>query len=320
MKRLTPAFLTVMMFGVVGLLVAAYVAKNLLAVEEKPPEATEDLIPMAIADLAPGTLVTTAHLGRGPWPKNRMEPDILRTDRVITGRYTRGPIKSGQPIRANDLLPPNEYPTLNVAQGMVAMSVDVSGSAAMVNGMLKPNDFVDVLFTYQGGNDDNIQGGVTMRLFEGVRVLVVSRGSSNRSDNYVTLELTEPQANVLTLARDRGAITLTYNPNGRGNGGLALTNAERVTLYEILGMKAADEPFMTEIYRGTGRSTNHFNDRGKLIESYSPPTQNNRPQQQLTPTPARPAPGGTTPVLPTDINSPDEPTSPTAVRHLPEPK
>ena len=59
MKRLTPAFLTMMMFGVVGLLIAAYVAKNLLAVEEKLPEATEDLIPMAIADLAPGTLVTT---------------------------------------------------------------------------------------------------------------------------------------------------------------------------------------------------------------------------------------------------------------------
>ncbi len=38
---------------------------------------------------------------------------------------------------------------------------------------------------------------------------------------------------------------------------------------------------MTEIYRGSGRSTNHFNDRGKLIESYSPPTQNDRPQQQL---------------------------------------
>ncbi len=238
MKRLTPAFLTMMMFGVVGLLIAAYVAKNLLAVEEKPPEVTEDLVPWRLQTWLPARwsrrLIWVGVRGR----RIAWKPDILRTDRVITGRYTRGAIKSGQPIRANDLLPPNEYPTLNVAQGMVAMSVDVNGSAAMVNGMLKPNDFVDVLFTYQGGNDDTIQGGVTMRLFEGVRVLVVSRGTSNRSDNYVTLELTEPQANVLTLARDRGAINLTFNPNGRGNGGLALTNADRVTLYEILGMKA----------------------------------------------------------------------------------
>ena len=117
-KRLTPAFLTMMMFGVVGLLIVAYIAKNLLAVEAKPPEPSEELLPMAIADIAAGTRLTEAHVGRGPYPKSRLEPDMLRTTRVIENRYTRHAIRAGQPIRANDLLPPGEMPALQVAEGM----------------------------------------------------------------------------------------------------------------------------------------------------------------------------------------------------------
>lgn len=323
MRRLTPALLTLIMFGVVGLLIAAYVAKNLLAVEEKAPAVDEPLLPMAIADIPAGTLVTEDHLGRGPFPSNRLELDMLRTTRVIANRYTRVNIKAGQPIRANDLLPPNEYPQLKVAEGMRAVSLEVGDSSAMVAGMIKSGDFVDVLFTYEGSGDDAVQGGLTMRLFEGVRVIVVNRtGSSrgNNGNNHVTLELTEPQVNVVTLARDRGTITLSYNPNGRGNGGLALSSSERVTLYEILGLKEAEapaEPFMTEIYRGPERATNHFNDRGRLIESYRDRAFYDRPQQEkrlvpnTTPAPANaPAP----PVRSTDGQNGDQRTPPTALR------
>jgi pilus assembly protein CpaB len=313
-KRLTPALLTMIMFGVVGLLIVAYVAKNLLAVEETAPESTEELIPMAIADVAPGTRLTEAHLGRGPYPKNRLEPDMLRTTRVIENRYARVAIKAGQPIRANDLLPPGELPSLRVAEGMRALAVEVSDTAAMVDGMIKPGDYVDVLFTYQGANDDTYQGGLTMRLFEGVRILVVNRGASSsrvdRGGNHVTLELTEQQANVLTLARDRGDVTLTYNPSGRGTGGLALSSSERVTLYEILGLKPAEpaEPIVTEIYRGTARSANRFNEKGRLIDGA---VENERPRQELSPAP---------PARPADGKPADQPTSPTAVRRLLETK
>jgi pilus assembly protein CpaB len=305
------------MFGVVGLLIAAYIAKTLLAVDEKAPEPSEELIPMAIADIAPGTRLTEAHLGRGPFPKERLEPDMLRTTRVIENRFARTAIRAGQPIRANDLLPPGELPPLKVAEGMRALSVEVGDSAAMLDGMIKAGDYVDVLFTYQGGNDDTYQGGLTLRLFEGVRVLVVSRVGSrgDRGSNHVTLELTEPQANILTLARDRGTITLTYNPNGRGSGGLALSSNERVTLYEILGLKAAEpvEPFLTEIYRGSARSTNRFNDKGRLIDGTTPPAEAERPRRELVP--AQPAPA-----KPTDGNAKERPAPPTASRLLLEPQ
>jgi pilus assembly protein CpaB len=312
-KRLTPASLTLMMFGVVALLIVAYVAKNLLAAEAPPAQPTEELLPMAIADIPAGTRLTEAHVGRGPYPRQRLEPDMLRTTRVIENRYTRRPIRAGQPIRANDLLAPGELPALRVAEGMRAISVEVGDSTAMVDGMLQAGDFVDVLFTFKGGNDETYRGGVTLRLFEGVRVLVVNRGASSsrgdRGGNHVTLELTEPQANVLTLAHDRGAITLTYNPNGRGAGGLAVDGTERVTLYDILGLKPATEPFLTEIFRGSGRSTNRFNEQGRLIEA--PATSPNVPAQQLPP-----AGNGSPqePSTPSGATSTDRPTAPTAAR------
>jgi pilus assembly protein CpaB len=181
--------------------------------------------------------------------------------------------------------------------------------------MIKSGDFVDVLFTYEGSGDDEIQGGLTLRLFDGVRVIGVNSGASaNRGDrdSNVVLELTPSQVNVLTLANDRGAISLSYNPNGRGDGGLALSNTDRVTLYDILGFKGpADEPFMTEIYRGTDRSTQRYNDRGRLIETYD---SSDRPRQQLSPSDPASDKTPATPVRPTDGNAGDRRVPPTALR------
>ena len=287
MKRLTPAALTMIMFGVIGLLVVAYIGKSLLAIEDKQAAVTSRNIPMAIADIEPGTVITENHLGQGPFPVDRLDRDTLLVNRVVVGRVAKEAIKAAQPIRANQLYQPGELPPLDVAPGMRAVSVELAAGVSMVDGMIKPGQFVDVLFTYQGSSDDRVQGGVTMRLFEGVRIIAINRNFTqsrvDRGGNRVTLELTEPQANVVVLAQDRGALTLTYNPNGRGHGGLALSNAERVTLHEILGMKPAQpdpEPFLTEAYRGVGRGVLQFNQKGHRIDSsdlYRSQNQDRRP-------------------------------------------
>ena len=136
-------------------------------------------------------------------------------------------------------------------------------------------------------SNDTYQGGVTMRLFEGVKVLAINRnfsqGKVDRGNNHVTLELTVPQTNIIVLAKDRGKITLTYNPNGKGNGGLALSNSERVTLFEILGLEKTDplkDPFVTEIFKGSSRVANRFDARGRLIVERHQ-NNNNRNQYQL---------------------------------------
>jgi pilus assembly protein CpaB len=276
-RRLTPAFLTLLMFGVVGLLVAAYIGKTLLAREDTRPPVTNRTLPMANADIQPGTTISAGHIGQGFFPSNRLEPDMLLADRMVVGRVAKELIKAAVPIRANMLYPPGELPPLEVAPGMRAVSVNIGDSVGMVDGMIRPGQYVDVLFTLQqsGMTDDRLQGGLTMRLFEGVKVLAINRnlmqGRPDRDGNHVTLELTEPQSNILVLAKDRGNITLTYNPSGKGDGGLAVSSADRVTLYEILGLKRPDpakDPFTTEQFRGAGRSLQAFDDKGKRLDSY----------------------------------------------------
>lgn len=281
MRRLTPAALTLVMFGVIGLLVAAYVAKNLLARDEPVPQATTRNVPMAIADIPQGAVITENHLGMGPYPIERLDRDMLLVNRVIVGRVAKETIKAASPIRANQLYQPGELPSLSdkVGPGMRAVSVEVANTGAMVDGLVKPGEYVDVLFTYGGASsdmDDRFQGGLTMRLFEGVKLIAMNRnmqqGRIDRSANHVTLELSKVQSNIIVLAKDRGSLTLTYNPTGAGDGGLALSNEERVTLYDILGLKPEvpePEPFMTEIFRGTGMDTLYYNDRGRRVTGNS---------------------------------------------------
>ena len=277
MRRLTPATLTLVMFGIVGLLVLGYVGKSLLARQEKPVAPALRDMPMAIADIAPGTLVTEGHLGMGKFQRELLKSNMLLANRVIVGRVAKTPIKAAEPIRSDQLYQPGELPPLEVADGMRAVSVEVGDGVAMVDGMIKPGQYADILFTAQGGgagvNDATFQGGLTMRLFEGVKILAINRNFTqsrvDRGNNHVTLELTEAQANIVVLAHDRGKLTLTYNPsNAVGNGGLSLSNAERVTLYEILGLRKQDpakDPFQTEIYRGSGRVTNQFDEKGRFL-------------------------------------------------------
>ena len=273
MRRLTPATLTVVMFGIVGLLVLGYFAKNLFAQKEKPVVSTLRDVPMAVTDIKPGTIITADHLGVGRYERTKLSPDVLLANRVIVGRVAREPIKAATPIKAGQLYQPGELPPLDIGPAMRAVSVEVGDGVAMVDGIIKPGDWVDVLFTSQGagnGTNDTYQGGLTMRLFEGVKVLAINRnfaqGKVDRGNNHVTLELTVAQTNIVVLAKDRGKITLTYNPNGKGHGGLALSSVERVTLYELLGLERADpvkDPFLTEIFKGSTRVAHRFDAKGR---------------------------------------------------------
>lgn len=280
------------MFGVIGLLVVGYVAQKLLAVQEKRVAPAMRDIPMAITDISPGTVMTERHLGMGKVPVDQLTREMLLTNRVIVGRVSKTPLKAAEPIKANQLYQPGELPKLELAAGMRAVTVPVSDGASMVDGMIKPGDHVDILFTAMGGTgigDPTFQGGLTMRLFEGVKILAINRnftqGSVDRGNNHVTLELTETQANIIVLAQDKGKLTLTYNPNGKGNGGVALTNSERITFYEILGLTPGvkgKDPLLTEIYRGANRATQYFDDRGRMLGTRLAPNQTTNDRQNFT--------------------------------------
>jgi pilus assembly protein CpaB len=171
---------------------------------------------------------------------------------------------------------------------MRAVSITLPLQSAAPNGLLKAGHYVDVYLTprIDAANDARLQGGMTVTLFRGVRLLATSAGESfdqpsDEPSGLVTLELTPEQATVLILAREKGHLALSYNPEGKGDGGVALKNSDRATFDEILGVPTAapssvgpSSPaptsagpaaaaFTAEVYKGSVRSTRQFEGRSK---------------------------------------------------------
>jgi pilus assembly protein CpaB len=271
-RFLTPALLTIVLLLVVGGLVVAYVVKNVFAAEEVVVDERRNY-PMAVAELEPGAVITEAHLAQGPWPSSEEKPTFARSTNILIGRVVKHPINAARPIDTLDLYPPGQFPPLEIADGMRAVSIEVGDGAAVVDGLVQEKGYVDVHFTPNVDGDSRFRGGFTMTMFEGVKVLAVNRmGVSNmtgRGSNTVTLELTPEQANIILLAQDKGRINMTYTPEGPGNGGVAVADEDKAFFEEILGLAPAAEekPLATEIYYGGGRQVMTFNKDGSPLST-----------------------------------------------------
>lgn len=260
MRRLSPALLTMVMLGVVGLLVVLYVGKKLLARDTTPPADPTVSIPMSLTDLEPGVRITEAHLATGPALRSKLGRDVVLTSRSIVGRVVKNKILATQPIKSSDLYAPGQNAPLDVTPGMVAVTVPISAPFAAGRGQ-----YVDVHFIPEADPDQEETGGRIMTLFKGVKILEISSSTSNRAAANVTLELSREQANIILLAKDRGDLNFVFAPEGKGTGVVGLNDEDRATLYEILGytqkpVVPPTPPFVTELFEGAGRKVHSFRD------------------------------------------------------------
>ncbi len=285
MRRLTPAGVSTMMVVVVGLLVTAYFAKLMRAEESRSQptgqaQAVESRsVPTATGTLEPGTVITAAHLAMGRVRADALAPDALVQQPALIGRTVKERILPGSVIRLGQLYALGERPLPTVPRGMRAVSIALRRGVAPLIG-LKEGQYVDVYLTPRDdvSNAVRFRGGMTLTLFRGVRLLAATQGASaNEANDVATLELTPDQAAILILAREQGNIALSYNPDGKGDGGIALRDRDRATLDEILGLPpdptatarpaGAAGAFTTEVYKGTTRSTCQFEEQKKTENS-----------------------------------------------------
>jgi pilus assembly protein CpaB len=282
MRRLTPAGVSTMMVVVVGLLVTAYFAKLMRAEESRSqptgraPTVESRSVPTAAGTLEAGTVITAAHLAMGRVRADALASDALVQEPALIGRTVKERIPPGSVIRLGQLFPLGERSLPTVPRGMRAVSIALRRGVAPLVG-LKEGQYVDVYLTPRDdvSNAVRVRGGMTLTLFRGVRLLAATQGASaNEANDVATLELTPDQAAILILARERGNIALSYNPDGKGDGGIALRDRDRATLDEILGLPpdptATARPagaFTTEVYKGTTRSTHQFEEQKKTENS-----------------------------------------------------
>ncbi|MCG6156798.1 Flp pilus assembly protein CpaB [Rubinisphaera margarita] len=269
MRILTPALLTLLMLFVIGGLVIFYLFKSFFWVEPEPERAaTTRLVPMAAGDIPAGTLITSEHVVTGRLDESKLERDTILNRDTVVGRYALEDITQAQPFRTAQLYAPNTRPPLEINPGMRAVTIGLGNSTDLVDGLIKPEDFVDVhLSIADNGADRRYRGGFTMTMFKGVRVLAINRMTQqtdlSRGSNTITFELSPEQSNILLEAKKHGEIVVTYTPNGPGSGGVDVAEADRAYFDEILGLPEppeAEKPFLTEIWRGSARSVIDYGD------------------------------------------------------------
>ena len=176
-------------------------------------------------DVPSGTVISRGDLGVLKLPKAGIEGQALTEENVadVVGRKCIGAHRERNVVFWTDIEggnPAAKGLSADVKKSMRAMSVNCSG-AASVTGMVKPNDHVDVIgtFDFEGGGAAGARKFVTCTMLQNVLVLATGNEtakSASRKPGFtqgfstVTLEVTPREAEMLAFAEQmKGRLILT---------------------------------------------------------------------------------------------------------------
>jgi pilus assembly protein CpaB len=267
--------LTVAMFVIIAALAVGFLFKRLFAKEVLPVvQESPRIVPMLSSPVEAGTRIEASHLGTAPW-KGDLTPDTLLDRNSVIGRIAKEDIVAARPLSASLFYPVGQRPPLDLAPGTRAVSVSLGNSTAMVDGLIGQGSFVDVWITIETDLPYGSQSrpdSLSLKLFDGVKIIAINgslKGRGRDSNSVVTMELDAEQQSIMVAAHQKGNITLTANPEGPGSGGLNLqmSESDRITLRQILGIEEPDpqKPFVTEQVRGNNRTYSQFDDDGNRV-------------------------------------------------------
>lgn len=228
-------------------------------------------IVIAAKNIPKGTLLNGFYISRKQVPERFAEPSALRSEKKIEGMITAVPILKGEQMTETKLLPLGIKSGLSirVPQGMRALSFGVDAVSG-VGGLIRPNDFVDLMATF------DLEGGYgktetkTVTVVQNVQVLAVdtniddgpplydpteekslfSKGSLEVPfgvrEKTVTLALLPEAAQRAELAGQVGKITLAL----RGKQDREILEGEGARLEDLVGTQAVLKRTRFREYRG----------------------------------------------------------------------
>ena len=227
----------VLIISLVAGLVAAILTRTYLTIKEGEIKAekaklvkkygTIDVLAFK-RDMPSGSVLAKADFGLLTVPAMGMRGQALTEDNLsdVIGRKTIVGHKAKEVLFWSDIEGGNPHEkglSADVKRQMRAMSINVNG-AASVSGMIKPNDHVDVIGTFNFPDDDGkIKRGdpVTCTILQNVLVLATGKDTAKTQSrelgmvggsNYstVTLEVSPREAEMLAFAEQiKGRLILT---------------------------------------------------------------------------------------------------------------
>lgn len=172
---------------------------------------------VAGADLAPGTLLSTATLATREMPVRYVPSSAARVDDLarVEGQRLLAPLKAGDPIAWNALAGGDVAFSTQLAPGSRAITFPVDEVNALA-GLLVPGDVVDLLYTERRGAE-----AVIRPLLQKVTVLATGTTTEKPtvdpatgqpstvtgSFTTVTLSVTPDEAQRIVLAQHAGELT-----------------------------------------------------------------------------------------------------------------
>jgi len=224
------------LFGVISIiLVRQWMASQVPAPVPAVAQQTKTVV-VAQIPLKFGDHVTNANLREAEWPVAIVPPGAFEHIADLTAggesRVVLYPIDAGEPVLGSKVTGVGGRASLStvIDKDMRAYTIsvnEVSGTA----GFVLPNDRVDILLTrHPEGQPDPI----TDVLLQNIKVLAIDQLANQKTDKpvvgrAVTIEVTQEQAQKLTLAVTVGSLTLVL----RNESNSTATNAHTISVKDL---------------------------------------------------------------------------------------
>lgn len=192
-----------------------------------PPVAQIPTVDILVAknDIGMGVALSPNDIQWQSWPASAANPAFIRKSerpdaiKHYTGAIVRVPMAAGEPVRDNKVIVGNGagFMAAILPAGMRATSVPISAETG-AGGFILPNDRVDVILSHRDQEAEKATGHETHvgdTILTDVRVLAIDQAVQEKDGQRVvvgktaTLEVTEPQAELLAAARQIGTLSLT---------------------------------------------------------------------------------------------------------------
>ena len=222
-----PAIIISILFGILAwVFVWLYLSTREAELLEIADQRT---VVVAAVDILPGTAIEDNMVTETSVPLKFMQPGAFTSVRDSVGQVPAVPIQQGSQVTGTAMTGVGRSLSTKIPRGRRAVSVavtDVSG----VSGLIRPNNYVDVLATLKLGSSVGSSDTRTFvtTIFQNVLVLAVGQdvgevmvrrpdddaalaalGGGGGNFDTVTLALTPIQAQDLILAQDVGDISLS---------------------------------------------------------------------------------------------------------------
>ena len=202
-------------------LFAGIVAYSAIKKKESDVRRGWNLVPVVVAavDISEGTVVTFDMISQRSVPEQFVTSSVVKPDSAsyVVNQKVLVPVQAGDPLLWSqfETTKAAERLSTKVQKKARAITID-AGKSVAVGGWIRPNDHIDIIGTFK---DPQTNENVAVTLLQNVIVLATGKitGTTNvnlipesqREYNNVSLLVIPEEAEILVLAQELGALTMS---------------------------------------------------------------------------------------------------------------